>query len=79
MPQVLACTPVTPNTPQVPAPLSAWALGLPPLSRFLSTGFLRGSFVGVSALLYLEGFLFAIYSLNRVPGLYLFIFIFFKI
>ena len=55
--------PSYPQHPQVPAPLSAWALGLPPLSRFLSTGFLRGSFVGVSAPLYLESFV----SLPFIP------------
>ena len=50
--------PQLPQHPQVLAPLSAWALGLPVLSLFLSTGFLRGVFVGVSASLYLESFLF---------------------
>lgn len=50
--------PSYPSTPQVLAPLSAWALGLPLLCLFLSTGFLRGVFVGVSASLYLESFLF---------------------
>lgn len=55
--------PSYPQHPQVPAPLSAWAPGLPLLSLFLSMGFLRGVFVGVSASLYLESFL----SLPFIP------------
>lgn len=70
--------PSYPQHPQVPAPLSAWAPGLPLLSLFLSVGFLRGVFVGVSASLYLESFL----SLPFIPFTefleYIYLYLFFQ-